>query len=362
MAVKILHCADLHLDSPFDSLPENKAAIMRSDMRELLLFIAELANSRQADIVLMSGDLLDSTVAYYETSDALIEALSQIKAHVFISPGNHDYFCAASPYAFLDFPENVHIFKNQSVECVELPELNTRVYGAAFLSNASSSLLNTFEATNDGMINLMVIHGNLMGDSYNRITASNIAASKLDYMALGHIHARSEIAKAGNTFFAYPGCPQGRGFDETGEKGVYFGSVDKGSAQLEFIPTFRRMYTELSVDVTSCASSEEAVASALSGSSVRDIIRITLTGETDEDISLQSLYEKFSDKTFHLILRNRTIHRRDIWEGLSEDTLKGSFLRIMRRKLEEAETDSDRETVLAAVRYALAAMENREEH
>lgn len=361
MSVKILHCADLHLDSPFDSLPENKASVLRRDMRELLLFIAELANSRSVDIVLMSGDLLDSTVAYYETSDALMEALSQINAHVFISPGNHDYFCAASPYAFLDFPENVHIFKSQSVECVELPDLNTRVYGAAFLSNASSSLLNTFEAIDDGMINLMVIHGNLMGDSYNRITGANIAASKLDYMALGHIHARSEVSKVGNTFFAYPGCPQGRGFDETGEKGVYIGTVSKGDVQLEFVPTFRRLYTELTADVTGFSSTEEAIASVLSGCTGRDIIRITLTGETDEDIDIRSLCEKFSDKAFHLVLRSRTVHRRDIWEGLSEDTLKGSFLRIMRRKLEEAETDSDRETVLAAVRYALAAMENREE-
>ena len=58
--MKIIHCADLHLDSPFDSLPENKAAVMRNEMRDLLLFIADLANQRQADIVLnlLTGKLL----------------------------------------------------------------------------------------------------------------------------------------------------------------------------------------------------------------------------------------------------------------------------------------------------------------
>lgn len=361
MSVNVLHCADLHLDSPFDSLPENKAAIMRNSMRELLLFIADLANQRQADIVLLSGDLLDSTVAYYETSDAITEALQRIKGRVFISPGNHDYFCSTSPYAFLEFPENVHIFKSQSIECVELPDLGCRVYGAAFLSNASSSLLNSFEAENDGMINLMVIHGNLMGASYNRITPQNIASSNLDYLALGHIHARSEVAQAGSTYFAYPGCPQGRGFDETGEKGVYVGTVDKGTAQLEFVPTSLRLYTELDADVTDFASAEEALASALAGANGQDIIRVNLTGETDEEIDINALCEKFSDKAFHLVLRNRTHHRRNLWEGLSEDTLKGSFLRIMRRKLENSETEEERETIIAAVRYALAAMENREE-
>ena len=144
MSVKFLHCADLHLDSPFDSLPEYKAVCMRNEMRELLNFIADLANSRGADIVFMSGDLLDSTVSYYETSDALIDALARINGKVFISPGNHDYFCAMSPYAYLDFPANVHIFKSQTVECVELPELGCRVYGAAFVQSDSASLLNTF--------------------------------------------------------------------------------------------------------------------------------------------------------------------------------------------------------------------------
>lgn len=360
MSIRILHCADLHLDSPFDSLPENKAAIMRNEQRALLLFIADIANQRKADIVLMAGDLLDSTVAYYETTDALKEALSRINAKVFISPGNHDFFCSTSPYFFTDFPENVHIFKNQSVECIELPELNCRVYGAAFVSSASSSLLNTFTAEDDNAVNIMCIHGNLMGDSYNRITTANIAASNLDYLALGHIHARSEVAQAGNTYFAYPGCPQGRGFDELGDKGIYFGEVSKGSVNLEFIPTCRRRYFETEIDVSSFENTLSAAEAALSGIDSRDIVRVVLTGETDEEIDTTAISEKLSSKAFHLVVRNKTQHRRDLWEGLSEDTLRGSFLRIMRRKFESAADDDERNIVIAALKYALAAMDNRE--
>ena len=361
MALKFLHCADLHLDSPFDSLPEYKASCMRSEMRDLLNFIADLANSRGADIVFMSGDLLDSTVAYYETTDALIDAFQRIKGKVFVSPGNHDYFCSTSPYAFTEFPENVHIFKSQAIECVELPDLGCRVYGAAFVQNDSASLLNAFTAENDGLINLMCIHGNIMGDAYNRITSANIISSGLDYIALGHIHAKSELSKAGDTFFAYPGCPQGRGFDETGDKGVYFGDVSKGNVTLEFIPTCKRRYMEYGVDVTDFPSVKEAAMSVLSSVSADDIIRLVFTGETDEELDLKALSEELSENLFHLVLRNKTHHRRDLWEGLSEDTLKGSFLRLMRRKLDAAETEEDRATVMAAVRYGLAAMENREE-
>ena len=362
MAIKILHCADLHLDSPFDSLPDDKAAKMRSEQRELLLYITDIASSRSADIILMSGDLLDSTVAYYETYEALLNALSRINARVFISPGNHDYFSPTSPYAFIDFPENVHIFKSQEIECVELPELGCRVYGAAFTGPSCASLLNGFEAADDELVNLMVLHGNLMGDSYNRITTENIASSGLDYLALGHVHSYSGILSAGASHYAYPGCAQGRGFDETGEKGVLFGEVSKGAVDLSFIPTASRKYVDLSVSLDDCGDAVSAIDKAVSGQYENDILRVTLTGEYDDQINVPALTQKYADSAFHFILRNRTHSRRDIWEGLSEDTLTGSFLRIMRKKYDSAEDDSQREVIEAAIKYALAALENREEH
>ena len=41
--LKILHAADLHLDSPFEGLSAGKAAIRRQEQRELLAALAELA-------------------------------------------------------------------------------------------------------------------------------------------------------------------------------------------------------------------------------------------------------------------------------------------------------------------------------
>ena len=121
MAVKVLHCADFHMDSPFDALPEDKAAERRREQRRLLWQIANIANEKKADVVLMSGDLFDSNISYYETQEALLSALGSISAEIFISPGNHDYFCPKSPYSFLKFPKNVHIFFIHSllfvVEC-----------------------------------------------------------------------------------------------------------------------------------------------------------------------------------------------------------------------------------------------------
>ena len=90
--LKIIHAADLHLDSPFEGLPSGKASVRRSEQRGLLSRLAELALREKADIILLSGDLLDSDNTYFETGDELIRSLGGIGVPVFIAPGNHDYY------------------------------------------------------------------------------------------------------------------------------------------------------------------------------------------------------------------------------------------------------------------------------
>ena len=48
MAVRILHGADFHLDSPFRSLTEEQARLRRREMRELLGDIADLAREEKS--------------------------------------------------------------------------------------------------------------------------------------------------------------------------------------------------------------------------------------------------------------------------------------------------------------------------
>ena len=132
MPIQILHAADFHLDAPFASLNAEQAAERRGEQRELLARLAELARSRGADLVLLSGDLLDSGETYHETVQALSSALGRMEAQVFIAPGNHDFYSPRSIYAGTRWPENVHIFSTVQVESVELPALGCVVHGCAF--------------------------------------------------------------------------------------------------------------------------------------------------------------------------------------------------------------------------------------
>ena len=179
--IKFLHTADLHLDAPFAALSPEQAAARRQEQRELLTELAEAANTHDCDLVLLAGDLFDSAGASDETLLALRRALASIRAPVFISPGNHDCLLPGSAYLTERWPENVHIFKTDAIEAVELPEKQLRVYGAGFTARHERPLLEGFRAKADGWTNLMVLHGDATqaASPYNPITPEQLAASGL---------------------------------------------------------------------------------------------------------------------------------------------------------------------------------------
>jgi len=363
MLIKILHAADFHLDSPFDSLSDEKARERRREQRELFLSLGEICEREGVEAVLLSGDLIDSDRTSLETCEMLLEVFASIKAEVFISPGNHDFASPRSPYLTLKFPKNVHIFASPEITQLKFPDRGFTVWGAGFTGNSSPPLMSGFRAEGEG-VRLMVMHGDLNQPRsiYNPVSELDIALSGLDYLALGHIHTFSGVKKAGDTYYAYPGCPEGRGFDETGEKGVIIGSVGRGSCEMKFMPLGGRKYEILNVDVSEAGDIASAILSKLPRGSERDIYRIILQGEYEGRLDINALAETLSDRFYALTIKDRTRIRRDIWEKAGEDTLRGLFLRKLRKKYEEAETEEERERIVLAVRFGLSALDNGEEY
>ena len=364
MKLKLLHSADLHLDSPFEALSSGKAAIRRSEQRSLLSALADLAQRERVDLVLLSGDLLDSSCAYYETGEELLRCLRRMGVPVFLAPGNHDPYVPGSPYQRLRFPENVHIFTKNAVESVLLPEKHARVYGAAFTDRRSDGLLKSFHAEREpGVFSLLCLHGEVgnAGSPYDPITEEELASSGLDYAALGHIHAASGLRKAGNTWYSWPGCPEGRGFDECGEKTVSVVTLDDGGGcSLDAVCIASRRYEQLKVDVTG-ADPLLAIHTRLPDDTVRDVYRVVLTGETETVPDLRRLYQNLCEMFFELQLRDGTRLRRDLWECAGEDSLRGIFLKKLRARYDAAENESEKQLVEQAARWGLAALNNGEE-
>ena len=114
--IKILHAADLHLDSAFSALSPKQAAERRREQRLALGRLREAC--ADCDLLLLAGDLFDSAHIYRDTLDALKALFSALNAQIFIAPGNHDYLAPGSPYLTENWGENVHIFTSSSIEKV----------------------------------------------------------------------------------------------------------------------------------------------------------------------------------------------------------------------------------------------------
>lgn len=358
-----IHASDFHLDAPFSALSPQQAAQRRGEQRALLERLADLVEQTGAQILLLPGDLLDGDRVYYETTQTLARTLAGMRARVFIAPGNHDFWSPRSPWAMVDWSENVHIFRSTEVESVPLPHLGCTVYGSAFTAPArDDSPLANFSAPRDGGIHLMCVHGDVDGKGrYASITPAQIADSGLTYLALGHIHGGTGLRRTGETYWAYPGCPEGRGFDELGDKGVLLGKIEGDRLSLDFVPLAGHKYEILSVDVSG-DDPAQALESALPKNAQQDIYRIILTGECDPaGLDLAALEAVAAPFFYSVSLRDQTRVRRDLWGRAQEDSLTGLFLREMQAKLAAAGEEGLGETVEMAVRFGLAALEDRED-
>lgn len=359
-----IHAADFHLDSAFGALDQRRAAGRRRESRETVLRLANYVNHHGVDLVLLAGDLFDSAAAFRETGEQLSAALGQMEAQVFIAPGNHDWYGPGSPYLTVKWPGNVHIFSENTLTAVEVPEWDLVVHGAAFTApEQSESLLRGFTAPSDGKLHIGLLHGEIDGteDRYDPLRKEDIAASGLAYLALGHVHRRTEPLRLGNTLCAWPGCMEGRGFDELGEKGFYQGTLDdQGSVSLTFVPFARRGYEILEVDVTG-KDPRSALETALPADTAQDLYRIILTGETGEGgAGATALEEALADRFYALEVRDRTRMAEDLWSRAEEDSLRGLFLRQLRQRRDQARTQEERQSVERAARFGLAALDHRE--
>ena len=352
-----IHAADFHLDSPFRELTGEQAALRRREQRELLYRLTDLARERKVDFVFLAGDLFDGANLYRETGETLASALGQIDCPVFIAPGNHDPLTSNSPYRDILWPENVHIFTRDTIQSMAFE--NCVIYGTAFTAmDREDNPLVGFRAPDDGLLHIMVTHGDVGGRRYAPISLDSIARSGLDYLALGHIHAASGVQKAGETYWAYPGCPEGRGFDECGEKGVLVCQLEKGALNAEFVPLCGRRYEQLEVEAGNDA--DHAARVALLGHE-HDICRLIFVGETDMTPDLPALERSLTERCFALSLRDRTTVTRDLWARAGEDNLTGLFLQELRTRLDEAESEEEKALLELALRFGLAALERGED-
>lgn len=353
--MKVLHSADWHLDSPIIGRTPEQTALLKSALLDIPHKVMAAAREQQCDLVLLSGDLFDG-IHTTQSLRALQDALRETTVPVCIAPGNHDFVSPTSPWMTEIWPEHVHIFTSETVESIAFPELECRVYGAAFRGPDAPAMLEGFCARGRERFLLGVLHGDptQAASPYCAVTPAQIRESALDYLALGHIHKGDRLCM-GDTLCAWPGCPMGRGFDELGPKGVLVATLDDAGCRAEFVALDTPRFYELTCDVSGGA--EETLTRLLPAAQTQDFYRVILTGEWDTP-DLDKL-EKLFPHIPNLILRDRTEPPLDLWAGVGEDTLEGTYFRLLKEQLEGAD-EKTREQILLAARISRRILENRE--
>ena len=362
--VKILQAGDLHFDTPFKDLNKNISIISKEELLEVFNEIINIAIENSINILLLTGDIFDNLTVNKKTLVFIrnqIQRISNIK--VFISPGNHDPYNEKSFYKMIDWPENVHIFKG-SIESIVLEDLNVVVWGAAFNEHhVRKSMLKNVNIK-ENYINIMTIHGDISntddGNQYNPITLKDIENSKLDYIAIGHRHKFSGILRTGNTFYSYAGCPQGRGFDEVGDKGIILGEVSKGVVNLSFQRTSKRNYYVKEIDISNSISYDEVRVKILASIKAEDrkknLYKIILTGEIEAYINLkeQIILEKIKDDFYFVKVIDKTNIKID-FDSISKDySVKGVYAKRLLEKIKEE--DCDKEILQMALKLGIQSL------
>lgn len=336
--IRILHGADLHLDSPFSAFPPEQAQACRALQRQLPVKLVQLARANGCRLLLLAGDVFDRGQVYPETVEALQEALASFDGHVFLSPGNHD--CRRSLWD-RPWPDNVHIFREDH-ERILLPELGCCVHGGAFREEVCDVPIASVQQ--QGYVQIGVYHGEFDAPSspYRPVTREQIENSGLDYLALGHIHKRSFPRRLGKTWFGWPGVTMSRGFDEPGQCGVFCVELSQGSCAAEFIPIANPMYETVTV--------LPGMPVQLPADRENTHVRLRFVGNTLPP-DREELYRLYGPQCLSLQILDETGTPEDLWDACGDGSLRGLALEQL-KGVPGGEL---------AARYLLAALEGREQ-
>ena len=386
--VRLIHTADLHLDSAFSSRFSKEEAKERR--RNLLIAWNKLLQygiERKVQAILISGDLFDSPVVSRSTMEIFLSSIRKNpEISFFYLRGNHD---TKNTFRFRDdLPKNLFLFSKEGKKyrlkeklvllgqefygterrnefpeepygterrsefpeesygtesLLELPEEPEELVEEELLSPSSSKeAVQSIWNLKEEDCNILMLHGALREggpevQNEQGISLKQLSRYPIHYLALGHIHKREE-GKYGSLNYIYPGCLQGRGFDEEGEKGFYYVEIEEETKEIkaEFVPlkegAFRIIPLFLSEE-DGTLDAEEKIRESLKkeGAEAKDSVRIILKGEkrAGEERNLRYLEKQLEEEYAYIEIKEETKLKLRKEEFIHEKGLKGEFLRMV---------------------------------
>ena len=349
--MKFLHTSDLHIGSPLTSrLSQDKARERKNELLSCFERMIEEAVYQKAVAIIIAGDLFDSERITKRTAERVLTDIERYPHLDFLYlSGNHEK--NAFIECGLTLPRNVKVFGN------DWTYFN---YGEVTIAGRSEISENMFASLDleYQKTNIVVLHGALAdgrsgGDIIGR---RELEGKHIDYLALGHYHSYSEQKIDDTGIAVYAGTPEGRGFDEVGEKGFVMIDADGRHAIHKFGPFAKRRLRILDVDISGAerrGDVGEKVDTALSGIPHTDLVRLRLCGKrspelfTDED----AITSRWQNAFYHFEIKDETSLRIDPDDYKYDRSLKGEFIRLVTSKSDLSDDEKAK-----IIRTGLAAL------
>ncbi len=368
--IRILHCGDLHLDSPFSALTHAQSEVRRKELRETFTYMMNYARSENIDLVLIAGDLFDSGFVFRDTLSLLSARFSVLACPVVISPGNHDPYTSDSLYAGGKLPENVHVFTSETPSRFDFPAIGVSVTGYAFTSDRyESNPLDAPMPLHPTHINVLLGHADITSpiSKYAPIPLRSLEKSGFAYAALGHIHNPPKAVRVGKATVAYSGVAEGRSFDEPGFGGARLISIERTDHGISvttkrLVFSHRRYMTE-QIEIDGAERDEDVTEKIaerirLQGYGKETALRIVLRGAVALNYTPDALTlaERCQGELYLLEVKDMTSPIFDAAYLREDKTIRGELYRALESQLNSAD-ERQRKVASLALQYGLNALD-----
>lgn len=245
--------------------------------------VIDFCEKEKTDLLLIAGDLFHRQPLLRELKevDHLFRRIPGTQ--VVLCAGNHDYLKKESYYRTFRWADHVHMILNEQMTCVELPQIQTAVYGFSYVSRENRMKPYAgAEALHRQPVEILMVHGG--DEKHVPIQKEELSGLGYDYTALGHIHKPQEIYP--DTMF-YAGALEPVDKNDTGSHGFVKGEITSAGVRAQFVPMASREYKHESVEVTRDMTGygvKEKIKEMMEEKGIWNIYKILLKGFRDADI------------------------------------------------------------------------------
>lgn len=324
--MKLIHASDIHLSSEFITLDSEQRKIRLNELNSQFAKMVDYAKANDVKAILLAGDVFDNDHPSASIKSYFYSVIKDYpEINFYYLKGNHDI-----DNIFNENLPNLFTFNSEKITTYYLD--NIAISGIEINSDNYSSIYDLINL-NDKYFNILLLHGQVANqEKYDAINIKKIAKKNIDYLALGHIHSfyEGKIEDNGGVY-VNPGCLEGRGFDESGQKGFVLLEINNQNINYNFIPFSKREIIVRHIDISHVREYyelEKLLKNEIANIDKANIVRIILIGEREYDFNyLHDILPMLKECFFYVEVKDETKIKIDYHEYLLDQSIIGIFVR-----------------------------------